>query len=66
MIALTSIIERIGADYLAKYGDSTLPSQRQTLNARKNCRFSLGPGMQRTLINERALHHDKASPAPTN
>jgi hypothetical protein len=45
MIALASIIERFGADYLAQYGDSALPSQRQALNAMKNCRSSLGPGM---------------------
>ena len=45
MIALASIIERFGADYLAQYGDSALPSQRQALNAMKNCRSNLGPGM---------------------
>ncbi|MBP7485685.1 MAG: IS91 family transposase [Comamonas sp.] len=43
MIALASIIELFGADYLAQYGDSALPSQRQALNAMKNCRSSLGP-----------------------
>jgi hypothetical protein len=45
MIALANIIERFGANYLAQYGDSALPSQRQALNAMKNCRSSLGPGM---------------------
>ena len=43
MIALASIIERFGADYLAQYGTSALPSQRQALNAMKNCRTNLGP-----------------------
>lgn len=43
MITLASIIERFGADYLTQYGDSALPSQRQALNAMKNCRSSLGP-----------------------
>lgn len=43
MIALASIIERFGQDYLAHYGASVLPSQRQALNVMKNCRSSLGP-----------------------
>ena len=45
MIALASIIERFGADYLTQYGSSVLPSQRQALNAMKHCRSMLGPGM---------------------
>jgi hypothetical protein len=45
MIALATIIERFGPLYLAKYATSVLPSQRQALNAMKNCRSSLGPGM---------------------
>lgn len=43
MIALASIIERFGQDYLAQYGASALPSQRQALNAMKHCRSNLGP-----------------------
>lgn len=43
MIALASIIERFGPDYLARYGSAALPSQRQALNAMKHCRSSLGP-----------------------
>jgi hypothetical protein len=45
MIALASIIERFGRDYLAQYGASALPSQRQALNAMKHCRSNLGPCM---------------------
>lgn len=45
MIALAAIIERFGSDYLTQYGASALPSQRQALNAMKNCRSSLGPCM---------------------
>jgi len=43
MIALASIIERFGQDYLAQYGGSVLPSQRQALSVMKNCRSRLGP-----------------------
>lgn len=43
MIPLVSIIERFGVDYLAQYGKSVLPSQRQALNAMKYCRSTLGP-----------------------
>jgi len=45
MIALATLIEQFGANYLAQYGASVLPSQRQALNAMKNCRSMLGPGM---------------------
>ncbi len=45
MISLASIIERFGTDYLAQCGACVLPSQRQALNAMKNCRSILGPGM---------------------
>lgn len=43
MITLASIIDHFGADYLAQYGNSVLPSQRQALNVMKHCRSSLGP-----------------------
>ena len=42
---LATIIERFGGNYLAQYGSSALPSQRQALNAMKHCRSILGPGM---------------------
>lgn len=45
MIALATIIDRFGLDYLAQHGASALPSQRQALNAMKHCRSILGPGM---------------------
>jgi hypothetical protein len=45
MITLAILIERFGQAFLAQYGASVLPSQRQALNAMKNCRSSLGPGM---------------------
>ena len=45
MIALATLIERFGQAFLAQHGASVLPSQRQALNAMKNCRSSLGPGM---------------------
>ena len=45
MITLATLIERFGLTYLAQYGASALPSQRQALNAMKLCRSSLGPGM---------------------
>ena len=43
MITMASIIDQFGQDYLAQYGNSVLPSQRQALNVMKNCRSSLGP-----------------------
>jgi hypothetical protein len=43
MITLASIIDQFGQDYLAQYGNSVLPSQRQALNVMKNCRSSMGP-----------------------
>ena len=43
MITLANLIERFGADYLAQYGNSVLPSQRQALNVMKHCRSNLGP-----------------------
>ena len=45
MITMANIIGRFGADYLAQYGASVLPSQRQAIIAMKNCRSMLGPGM---------------------
>ncbi|MGB4342084.1 MAG: IS91 family transposase [Moraxellaceae bacterium] len=45
MITLATLIERFGQAFLAQYGASVLPSQRQALNAMKNCRSVLGPGM---------------------
>jgi hypothetical protein len=45
MIALATIIGRFGQAFLAQYGASVLPSQRQALNAMKHCRSVLGPGM---------------------
>jgi hypothetical protein len=45
MIALCTLIERFGLDYLMHHGTNALPSQRQALNAMKNCRSVLGPGM---------------------
>ena len=45
MIALASVIEQCGPDYLAKYGGSALPSHHKALAAMKLCRSTLGPGM---------------------
>ena len=45
MIALATLIERFGQAFLAQHGTSALPSQRQALNAMKNCHSMLGPGM---------------------
>lgn len=45
MITLASIIARFGADYLAQYGATALPSQRQALSAMKHCRSSLAQCM---------------------
>ena len=54
MIRLASVIETFEAPFLAQYGDSLLPSQRQALAAMKSCRSSASPVMQamlyRTLI----------------
>ena len=43
MIALSTVIERFEADFLAQY--SALPSHLHALDAFKRCRTSLGPGM---------------------
>ena len=43
MITLASIIDLFATYYLAQYGSSVLASQRQALNAMKNCRSILGP-----------------------
>lgn len=40
MIPFTTLIERYEADYLAQYGQTAMPSQRQALNAMKRCRTS--------------------------
>ena len=45
MMPLAAIIEQFESAYLAQYGSSMLPSQRQALSAMKLCRSSLGPGM---------------------
>ena len=45
MIALASVIEQCGPDYLAKYGGSALPSHHKALATMKLCRSTLGPGM---------------------
>lgn len=45
MIALATLIARFGRDYLAQYGDTAMPSQRQALNAMQHCRSTQGPGM---------------------
>ena len=48
MIRLASVIETFEAQFLAQYGDSLLPSQRQALAAMKSCRSSASPVMQAT------------------
>lgn len=48
MIRLASVIETFEAQFLAQYGDSLLPSQRQALAAMKGCRTSASPVMQAT------------------
>jgi hypothetical protein len=48
MIRLASVIETFEAPFLAQYGDSLLPSQRQALAAMKSCRSSASPVMQAT------------------
>jgi hypothetical protein len=48
MIRLASVIETFEAQFLAHYGDSLLPSQRQALAAMKGCRTSASPVMQAT------------------
>ena len=45
MIALSTLIERFGQAFLVQHGTNALPSQRQALNAMKNCRSMLGLGM---------------------
>jgi Putative transposase/Transposase zinc-binding domain len=45
MIAMTSIIERFEADYLARYQNAILPSQRHALAVMKLCRSSMAPRM---------------------
>ncbi len=45
MIAMTSIIERFEADYLAQYQNAILPSQRNALQAMKLCRSKMAPRM---------------------
>lgn len=48
MIRLATLIETFEAPFLAQYGDSLLPSQRQALAAMKACRTSASPLMQVT------------------
>ena len=43
MILLSSIIATFEADYLAQYGESSLPSQLKALEAMKRCRTSASP-----------------------
>lgn len=45
MIRLASIIETFEAPFLARYGDTLLPSQHKALQAMKQCRTSLSPRM---------------------
>ena len=45
MMLLSSIIEIFEAEFLARYQDSLLPSQRQALAAMKHCRTSQSPVM---------------------
>lgn len=46
MILLSSIIKTFESDFLARYGDSILPSHRKALAAMRGCRSSSGPLMQ--------------------
>ena len=46
MILLSSIIKTFESEFLARYGDSILPSHRQALAAMKGCRTSGSPLMQ--------------------
>ena len=46
MILLSSIIATFEADYLAQYGESSLPSQFNALQAMKRCRTSASPLMR--------------------
>lgn len=46
MIRLSSVIDTFGAEYLAQYAGSVLPSQRKALAAMKSCRSSASPLMQ--------------------
>ena len=45
MITLASLIARFAQPYLARYGDSVLPSQRQALTAMAACRSSVARRM---------------------
>lgn len=46
MILLSSIIATFEADYLAQYGETSLPSQLNALHALKTCRTSASPLMR--------------------
>ncbi len=46
MIALSAVIKQFEADFLSQYGDQILPSQKQALQALKNCRTQYSPVMQ--------------------
>jgi hypothetical protein len=46
MILLSAIIATFEADYLAQYGETILPSQRNALVALKTCRTSASPAMR--------------------
>lgn len=50
MILLSSLIETFEAQFLAQYGDSISPIQRQALSAMKACRTSASPLMQAQCI----------------
>ena len=43
MILLSAIIATFEADYLARYGETILPSQLNALHALKRCRTSASP-----------------------
>jgi hypothetical protein len=45
MIALATVIERFAPQYLERYGNSVLPSQRQALRAMVSCRSRLSSQM---------------------
>ncbi len=46
MILLSAIIASFEADYLIQYGETSLPSQRNALQALKTCRTSASPVMR--------------------
>ncbi len=46
MILLSAIIASFEADYLTQYGETSLPSQRNALQALKTCRTSASPVMR--------------------